>query len=72
MTQPLSEKDLHGYMEKIASSGCADVNQLIGDFDKGAEIAEIAHLSDSQQRQVMRELGKVMKVYDSCEIEPDA
>ena len=67
MTESLSDKEMHDYLEKIAASGCADVNQLIIDYDNGAEIAEIAHLESAQQRQVMAELRKVMKVYDSCE-----
>ena len=66
----LSDKMLHLYMEKIAESGCSDVNKLILDFEAGATIREIAHLDKSQQQQVMRELKKVMQVYDSCEIDP--
>ena len=69
MSGSLSDKEMHEYMEQIAASGCADVNQLIIDFDNGAELAEIAHLDLPQQRQVMSELRKVMKVYDNCEID---
>ena len=67
MSGSLSDQEMHDYMEQIAASGCADVNQLIVDFDNGAEISEIAHLDAAQQQQVMTELRKVMKVYDSCE-----
>ena len=69
MSGSLTDKEMHDYLEQIAASGCADVNQLIADYDNGAEIAEIAHLDSAQQHQVMAELRKVMKVYDSCEID---
>jgi len=71
MSGSLSDQEMHGYMEQIAASGCADVNQLIIDFDNGVEISEIAHLDSTQQRQVMKELRKVMKVYDNCEIDSE-
>jgi len=71
MSESLTDKEMHDYLEQIAASGCADVNQLIIDFDNGAEIAEIAHLDSAQQQQVMTELRKVMKVYDSCEVDPE-
>ncbi len=69
MTGKLTDELLHDLLEQIASRGCADVNQLLADIDAGAEIPEIAHLPPDQQQLVIRELRKVMKVYDSCEID---
>lgn len=68
MSELLSDKALHDCLEEIAARGCVDVNQLIADIDDGSVITEIAHLSKIQQQQVIHELRKVMKVYDSCDI----
>jgi hypothetical protein len=67
MTRPLSEKEVHDYAEKIAKRGCADVNRLLEEIDHGVVIAEIAHLDEQQQQQVLVELKVVMQVYDTCE-----
>lgn len=69
MSEQLTDKELHDYLELIAASGCADVNQLIIDYDKGVPISEIAHLNVAQQQQVVIELRKVMQIYDSCEVQ---
>lgn len=71
MSEDLSDKELHDYLEQIAARGCADVNQLIIEIKNGANVPEIAHLSEAQQQQVIEELSGVMKVYDSCEIDPE-
>ena len=68
MSELLSDKVLHDYLEEIATRGCVDVNQLITNIDGGCVITEITHLSEMQQQQVISELRKVMKVYDSCDI----
>jgi hypothetical protein len=67
MTEQLTDDLLHEYLEQIAARGCADVNQLITDIDNGMPVPEIAHLDEAQQQQVITELKKVMKVYDSCD-----
>jgi len=71
MSELLSDRVLHDFLEQIAARGCADVNQLIVDIGNGAEVPEIAHLNESQRQQVIHELRNVMKVYDSCEIDPE-
>ena len=69
MSEMLSDDKLHEMLEEIAGRGCADVNQLLIDIDNGVPVPEIVHLTRAQQQQVIRELRKVMKVYDSCEID---
>ncbi|MCW8962709.1 MAG: hypothetical protein OQL16_02855 [Gammaproteobacteria bacterium] len=71
MSKILSDTELHELLEEIAARGCAEVNQLLVDIDNGADVPEIAHLNDVTQQQVIYELRKIMKVYDSCEVEPE-
>lgn len=59
----LDEKGLHACLEKIAERGCAEVNRLIEDAEKGITIPDITHLDTRHQEMVLQELKSLMSVY---------
>ena len=63
MAPDLAKKITHK-IEALCEQGCTQVNQLLDRAENGKEIEELSEFSQSEVKQIIKELVEIMSVYD--------
>ncbi len=64
MNPDLSKRAINK-IEAICGLGCTQVNQLLEKTGNGNDVDELSGFSESEVKQIVEELGKIMSVYDT-------
>ncbi len=62
---PNHTKKVSNKIEELCAHGCTQVNQLLENAKNGGNIVERSEFNDSEIRQIIDELTKIMLVYNT-------